>query len=65
MIAKGFEDFYEKNKNYFFVKHEGDEKKMRDDALSAHGEIRRFVSAPKVEPKSNKVKKKPNPYGFN
>jgi len=64
MIAKGFEEFYEKNKNYFFVKHGGDEKKMRSDAMSAHGEILRFKNAPKNV--SGKVsKKKPNPYGFN
>lgn len=59
-----FEQWYISNRSYYAVKHGGVEKDMRDDALSAHAEMRRFSVAPKAEQKSGVIKKKPNPYGF-
>ncbi len=59
-----FDTWYKQNRNYYAAKHGKDEKAMRDDALSAYGEIKRFISAPPAVQKSGKVKEKPNPYGF-
>ena len=59
-----FDQWYEQNRSYYAAKHSNDEEAMRSDALSAHGEIMRFISAPPVIQRSRKIKEKPNPYGF-
>lgn len=59
-----FEEWYKSNKNYYKVKHEGDEDEMLRDAMNAFNSIRSFMHEPKPEPKKSKRKKKPNPYGF-
>ena len=63
-MTQTFEEWYEQNKNYYHIKHGGDEKAMVDDARNAYGEIQRFRVAPKT-PTGKAKKKKPNPYGFN
>ncbi len=63
-MSNKFEEWYEKNRNYFFVKHEGDEKKMEEDARQSHHAMILYSSKPAMQAKEKEVKKKPNPYGF-
>jgi hypothetical protein len=65
MSLQEFEDWYKSNRNYFEVKHNKNEEAMRKDALSAYDDIKRFISSPPKEQKAGRIKKKPNPYGFN
>lgn len=60
-----FDVWYEQNKSYYRVKHEGDEEAMLKDAKASYQQIKAFNSAPqRSEPKRTNRKKKPNPYGF-
>jgi len=62
-MSDGFELWYSQNKNYYHVKHFGEEKSMRAEAMIAYRGIQNFRNQPKT--KSGKaLKKKPNPYGF-
>lgn len=65
MSMVDFESWYKSNRSYYEVKHGRNEEAMRNDALSAYGEIKRFIAAPPKEQKAGKTKQKPNPYGFN
>lgn len=59
-----FNKWYEKNRSYFFVKHEGDEKKMEEDATQSYNTIKMFEGKPAMQNKTVEKKKKANPYGF-
>lgn len=63
MELPNFDDWFEKNRSYYAVKHEGREDDMQRDARNAYNSIRVFSNTQMKEPKKGK-KKKPNPYGF-
>ena len=63
-MTKECREWYEKNENYFFVKHEGDTKKMEEDAMHSYNLMKSFSGKPAMQSKEKEVKKKPNPYGF-
>ena len=59
-----FNEWYEKNKSYFFVKHSGDEKKMEEDAIQSYNTMKAFTGIPSMRSKAGEVKKSANQYGF-
>ena len=63
-MDKKFDKWYEENRNYFSVKHSGDEKKMEEDAMQSYNTMKAFTGKPSMQSKSGEVKKKANQYGF-
>ena len=63
-MTEEFKQWYLSNKNYFHVKHYGNEEKMIEDARESFRQMKIFESTP-IEKDGKKSKKtKPNPYGF-
>lgn len=63
-MTEAFKKWYEENKSYFNVKHEGDLMKMEEDAIHSYNLMKSFSGKPAMQSKGSEVKKKPNPYGF-
>lgn len=59
-----FNEWYEKNKSYFFVKHNGDESRMEEDAIQSYNIMMIASTSPVMANRGKDVKKKVNQYGF-
>ncbi len=59
-----FEEWYTANRSYYDAKHEKDEEKMRDDAISTYQLMLSVAASPIQKGTVKPKKKKPNPYGF-